>query len=39
VHHNPKEALSDGHQSLSPDEFGKLMADLHVFVDAANCKM
>ena len=39
VHHNPKEALSDGHQSLSPDEFEKLMAELHVFVDAVNCKM
>lgn len=28
VHYNPEEALCDGHQSLSPDEFTRLMADL-----------
>ena len=39
VHHSPKDALSDGHQSLSPDEFEKLMAELHAFVDVVNGKM
>jgi 3-deoxy-7-phosphoheptulonate synthase len=28
VHFNPDEALCDGKQSLGPDEFEKLMADL-----------
>src|SRR5690606_27126327 len=28
MHYNPEEALCDGHQSLSPDEFEKLMNDL-----------
>jgi 3-deoxy-7-phosphoheptulonate synthase len=28
VHYKPEEALCDGYQSLSPDEFTKLMADL-----------
>ncbi len=28
VHYKPEEALCDGHQSLSPDEFTRLMADL-----------
>ena len=28
VHNNPAEALSDGPQSLKPDKFGKLMAEL-----------
>ncbi|NMC36989.1 MAG: 3-deoxy-7-phosphoheptulonate synthase [Bacteroidales bacterium] len=28
MHYKPEEALSDGHQSLSPDEFEKLMNDL-----------
>lgn len=28
MHYNPEEALCDGHQSLSPDEFDKLMNDL-----------
>jgi 3-deoxy-7-phosphoheptulonate synthase len=28
VHYKPEEALCDGHQSLSPDEFAQLMADL-----------
>jgi 3-deoxy-7-phosphoheptulonate synthase len=39
VHRSPKEALSDGHQSLTPGEFEKLMAELHAFVDVVNCKM
>ena len=28
IHHKPEEALCDGHQSLSPDEFSLLMSDL-----------
>jgi 3-deoxy-7-phosphoheptulonate synthase len=28
VHYKPEEALCDGHQSLSPDEFKELMSDL-----------
>jgi 3-deoxy-7-phosphoheptulonate synthase len=28
VHNNPAEALSDGPQSLRPDRFAKLMAEL-----------
>ncbi len=28
VHYKPEEALCDGHQSLSPDEFARLMIDL-----------
>jgi len=28
VHNNPAEALSDGPQSLKPDKFAKLMAEL-----------
>jgi 3-deoxy-7-phosphoheptulonate synthase len=28
VHTNPQEALSDGEQSLRPDEFKKLMEEL-----------
>jgi 3-deoxy-7-phosphoheptulonate synthase len=28
VHHRPEEALCDGQQSLYPDEFMQLMADL-----------
>jgi 3-deoxy-7-phosphoheptulonate synthase len=28
VHYKPEEALCDGHQSLSPDEFARLMVDL-----------
>jgi 3-deoxy-7-phosphoheptulonate synthase len=28
VHYKPEEALCDGHQSLSPDEFARLMTDL-----------
>ena len=39
VHINPKEALSDGHQSLNPDQFASLMKDLVPFVEAAGRKM
>jgi len=28
IHYKPEEALCDGHQSLSPDEFSLLMTDL-----------
>jgi 3-deoxy-7-phosphoheptulonate synthase len=30
VHHDPDHALSDGPQSLYPDQFGKLMRDIYV---------
>jgi 3-deoxy-7-phosphoheptulonate synthase len=30
VHPNPKKALSDGPQSLTPDQFDKLMEELAV---------
>jgi 3-deoxy-7-phosphoheptulonate synthase len=35
VHHDPRSALSDGHQSLSPQEFSRLMGELKPFVEAA----
>ena len=35
VHCNPKEALSDGQQSLYPDQFTRLMQELRPFVKAA----
>ena len=34
VHYKPEEALCDGHQSLSPDEFTRLMADLKKIAQA-----
>lgn len=34
VHHDPKHALSDGHQSLYPHEFAALMDELRPFVEA-----
>lgn len=34
VHHNPKEAMSDGYQSLNPEEFSQLLKDLRVFIHA-----
>lgn len=34
VHYKPEEALCDGHQSLSPDEFSILMADLRKVANA-----
>jgi len=34
VHFNPEEALCDGYQSLSPDEFDLLMADLKKIAQA-----
>lgn len=39
VHNSPKDALSDGQQSLDPDEFAILMEDLRFFVEAAGLKM
>jgi len=35
VHHNPKEALSDGQQSLNPNEFKQMMKDIELFIKAA----
>lgn len=35
AHLNPKEALSDGHQALTADDFAQLMADIKPFVKAA----
>lgn len=35
AHLNPKEALSDGHQALTADDFATLMADIKPFVSAA----
>jgi len=34
VHYKPEEALCDGHQSLSPDEFYLLMTDLKKIAQA-----
>ncbi|MBI4839858.1 MAG: 3-deoxy-7-phosphoheptulonate synthase [candidate division NC10 bacterium] len=39
VHHNPKEALSDGQQSLDPREFAQLMKGLRPYVAAAGRRM
>ncbi|QOL24679.1 3-deoxy-7-phosphoheptulonate synthase [Thalassotalea sp. LPB0316] len=35
THLNPKEALSDGHQALTADDFAQLMADIKPFISAA----
>jgi 3-deoxy-7-phosphoheptulonate synthase len=34
VHPNPPKALSDGQQSLYPDQFGELMDQIRVISDA-----
>lgn len=39
VHNNPEVALSDGHQSLSPDQFSRLMKYLRPFAKAAGRKI
>lgn len=39
VHPDPKTALSDGAQSLFPDQFATMMQDLERFVQAANRTM
>ncbi len=36
VHINPEKALSDASQSLSPEEFSRLMAELKPIVEASN---
>ena len=38
VHHNPKEALSDGQQTLFPKQFKQLQENLMPFVEAAGKK-
>lgn len=35
VHHNPREALSDGAHALHPHEFARLMTEIEPFVKAA----
>lgn len=39
VHYKPEEALCDGYQSLNPDEFGQLMADLKKVAHAVGREM
>lgn len=39
VHPAPAEALSDGRQSLSPEAFARLMAELRPFVEAAGRRL
>ena len=34
VHTNPEEAMSDGEQSLKPEDFGKLMQELKAVAEA-----
>lgn len=39
VHHDPKSALSDGQQSLDPEQFIHLMQELNPFVEAAGRRL
>jgi len=39
VHHDPERALSDGAQSLYPDQFAQLMAELRVIAPAVGRRM
>jgi 3-deoxy-7-phosphoheptulonate synthase len=39
VHHDPEKALSDGAQSLYPDQFAKLMDELRMIAPAVGRKM
>jgi len=39
VHNDPRAALSDGQQSLYPDQFARLMQELHSFARAAGKSM
>jgi len=39
VHYKPEEALCDGHQSLSPDEFTRLVTDLRKIAQAVGRDM
>jgi 3-deoxy-7-phosphoheptulonate synthase len=36
VHHDPDRALSDGAQSLRPDQFAELMSQLRILAPAVN---
>jgi 3-deoxy-7-phosphoheptulonate synthase len=36
VHHDPDRALSDGAQSLRPDQFAELMSQLRIIAPAVN---
>ncbi|HBM15721.1 MAG TPA: 3-deoxy-7-phosphoheptulonate synthase [Lentisphaeria bacterium] len=38
VHNDPKNALSDGYQSLFPEQFASLMKNIRPFIQAANKK-
>jgi len=39
VHHNPEKALSDGAQSLYPEQFSKLMKELRLIAEAVGRKI
>jgi 3-deoxy-7-phosphoheptulonate synthase len=39
VHHDPEHALSDGAQSLFPDQFGQLMAELRIIAPAVGRRL
>ena len=39
VHHNPDKALSDGAQSLFPEQFAKLMDELRMIAPAVGRKV
>ena len=39
VHHDPKTALSDGKQSLFPEQFATMMIELRKFVEASGRTM
>lgn len=39
VHHNPEAALSDGAQSLFPDQFAQLMAELRIIAPAVGRRL
>ena len=39
VHHDPDKALSDGAQSLFPEQFAKLMDELRMIAPAVGRKM
>jgi len=39
VHHDPERALSDGAQSLYPEQFSKLMGELQMIASAVERKI
>ncbi len=39
VHHNPKAALSDGQQSLNPDQFAQLMQELRSLLETVGRRL